>query len=120
MNHSNQVREFLLTDEGIDLIDVYLGPEGVLTGSMRQAQEARERTQVLTRKQEIEQKRAVIERRRRALEAQIAALHAEMASEEMGLATILSEEEARDNMIQTERRRMAVSRRANVSDWVHD
>lgn len=42
MAHSNQIREFGLTDHGIDLIDAYLGPEGVLTGSMRLAQEARE------------------------------------------------------------------------------
>src|SRR4029079_13496953 len=37
--HSNQIREFLITSHGIDLQDVYLGPEGVLTGSMRLAQE---------------------------------------------------------------------------------
>ena len=43
MAHSNQIREFLLTDRGIELQDVYLGPEGVLTGSARQAQEAREK-----------------------------------------------------------------------------
>ena len=42
MAHSNQIREFLLTPRGIDLLDVYVGPEGVLTGSMRLAQEARE------------------------------------------------------------------------------
>jgi circadian clock protein KaiC len=43
MAHSNQIREFLLTDRGIDLIDPYLGPEGVLMGSARQAQQAREK-----------------------------------------------------------------------------
>ena len=42
MAHSNQIREFLITAEGIELLDVYVGPEGVLTGSMRAAQEARE------------------------------------------------------------------------------
>jgi circadian clock protein KaiC len=42
MAHSNQIREFLLTDEGIELADVYVGPQGVLTGSARQAQEAKE------------------------------------------------------------------------------
>jgi circadian clock protein KaiC len=40
MAHSNQVREFLITGDGIDLVDVYTGPEGVLTGSARQSQEA--------------------------------------------------------------------------------
>src|SRR6201999_690398 len=44
MKHSNQVREFVITDNGIDLIDVYLGPEGVLTGSAREAQKLQEQT----------------------------------------------------------------------------
>ncbi len=43
MAHSNQIREFRLTDKGIDLIDVYTGPAGVLTGAARAAQEAKER-----------------------------------------------------------------------------
>jgi circadian clock protein KaiC len=43
MAHSNQIREFLLTDKGIDLVDVYLGPAGVLTGSARATQEAQEK-----------------------------------------------------------------------------
>ena len=41
--HSNQVREFVLTDHGVELVDVYVGPAGVLTGSARLAQEAAER-----------------------------------------------------------------------------
>ena len=44
MAHSNQIREFLLTSQGIELADVYVGPQGVLTGSARQAQEAKERS----------------------------------------------------------------------------
>ena len=63
MAHSNQIREFLLTDHGVELKDVYLGPEGVLTGSMRLAQEAREKSAALSRQQEIE-------RRQRELRAQ--------------------------------------------------
>ena len=47
MAHSNQIREFLLTDHGVELQDVYVGPEGVLTGSMRLAQEAREQAAAL-------------------------------------------------------------------------
>ncbi len=42
MAHSNQIREFLLTDHGVELRDVYVGPSGVLTGSARLAQEAQE------------------------------------------------------------------------------
>ena len=43
MAHSNQVREFVLSDKGIDLVDVYLGADRVLTGTARVAQEAQER-----------------------------------------------------------------------------
>lgn len=43
MKHSNQIREFLLTDHGIELLDVYTGPDGVLTGSARRAQELKDR-----------------------------------------------------------------------------
>src|SRR5574341_1165281 len=43
MAHSNQIREFLLSDRGIDLVNVYTGPGGVLTGSARSAQEAAEK-----------------------------------------------------------------------------
>src|ERR1700742_279830 len=56
MAHSNQIREFALTNHGIDIRDVYVGPEGVLTGSMRMAQEARERADKLNRQQEIQSK----------------------------------------------------------------
>ena len=56
MAHSNQIREFVLTDHGIDLLDVYIGKEGVLTGSSRILQEAEENAQQLLHKQEIERK----------------------------------------------------------------
>jgi len=57
MAHSNQIREFLLTDRGIELVEVYLGPEGVLTGSARLAQETRERAAAVAREQEVERRR---------------------------------------------------------------
>ena len=49
MAHSNQMREFLLTDEGIELLDVYIGPGTVLTGSARLVQEAQEQVQAVCR-----------------------------------------------------------------------
>ena len=74
MSHSNQIREFLLTDNGILLTEVYLGPDGVLTGSARLAQEAKEMATAAQRNQEIERKRGELSRRQQALEAQIAVL----------------------------------------------
>jgi len=82
MAHSNQIREFILTDHGVELREVYIGASGVLTGSARVAQEADENAKLLTRKHDIEQKKREIERKRRTLEAQIAALHADFESEE--------------------------------------
>ena len=61
MAHSNQIREFLLTDQGIELADVYVGPQGVLTGSARQAQEAQERSDGTARLEDLEQRRVNLE-----------------------------------------------------------
>ncbi|HMJ76375.1 MAG TPA: circadian clock protein KaiC [Iamia sp.] len=72
--NSNQIREFLLTDHGIELADVYVGPQGVLTGSARQAREATERSEGLARLEDLEQRQASLERRRESVEAQTAAL----------------------------------------------
>ena len=70
MKHSNQIREFVVTPEGIRLLDVYVGPEGVLTGSMRAAQEAREQAAALALRQEMEAKQREVERLRAALDLQ--------------------------------------------------
>jgi circadian clock protein KaiC len=81
MAHSNQIREFLLTDQGIELADVYVGPQGVLTGSARQAQEAQERSDGTARLEDLEQRRVNLERRRESVEAQTAALWREFEDE---------------------------------------
>src|SRR3954451_16784414 len=78
MAHSNQIREFLLTDRGIELRDVYIGPEGVLTGSMRLAQEARERAATVMREREEGRRRRELERKRAAIEARLATLRGEL------------------------------------------
>ena len=70
MKHSNQIREFVITPEGIDLLDVYVGPEGVLTGSMRAAQEARERAAALAVEEEIAAKQRELDHLRATLEVQ--------------------------------------------------
>ena len=70
MKHSNQIREFVFTPEGVQLLDVYVGPEGVLTGSMRAAQEAREQAAAMALQEEIAAKQRELERLRAELEAQ--------------------------------------------------
>jgi circadian clock protein KaiC len=89
MAHSNQIREFLLTSHGIDLADVYVGPQGVLTGSARQAQEAQERADGTARLEDVEQRRANLERRRESVEAQTAALWREFEDEADAVGRLL-------------------------------
>jgi circadian clock protein KaiC len=72
--HSNQVREFLVTGRGIELADVYVGPQGVLTGSARFAQEAQERADAVERQEDLDQRSAKLQRARQSLEARVAAL----------------------------------------------
>jgi circadian clock protein KaiC len=113
MAHSNQIREFFLTDHGIDLRDVYLGPTGALTGSARLAQEAHEAAEELRQRYEVEQKRQQIERRRKVLEAQITALQADIAAEEVELQQLARQEDLRQKQGQRDRDAMAKIRQAD-------
>jgi circadian clock protein KaiC len=116
MAHSNQIREFLLTDHGIELSDVYLGPEGVLTGSARQAQEARERASVLTRAQEVEARRRDMERKREAMEAHIAAIRKDFEADQDETLRIIGQDQARAEVVQGDREKMRARRRAGDED----
>jgi len=82
MAHSNQVREFVLSDAGIDLVDVYLGADGVLTGNARVAHAAHEHATAELRRRAHERSLLQLASRRTAIEAQIAALHAESQAQE--------------------------------------
>ncbi len=93
MAHSNQIREFVITDDGVELLDVYTGPGGVLTGASRIAQEARDRAEALLRRQAIETRRRSLDRKRRSLEAQIALLNAEFEESEDEAMQELQQEE---------------------------
>jgi len=90
MAHSNQIREFLLTNQGIELADVYVGPQGVLTGSARQAQEAKERSDGTARHEDLEQRRITLELRRDVVESQTAALWREFEDEVSAVDRLLS------------------------------
>ena len=90
MAHSNQIREFLLTDRGIELADVYVGPQGVLTGSARSAQEAKEQSDAISRQEDLEQRRDNLERERQSVEARVAALWREFNDESNAVDQLLS------------------------------
>jgi circadian clock protein KaiC len=115
MSHSNQLREYLLTDKGVDLRDVYVGPEGVLTGSSRLSQEARERAATLARREETERKERERARKRDALEARISALRKEFAVEEEEAERNVMEDSTREKLLTADREAMGKSRRADVN-----
>lgn len=115
MAHSNQIREFLLTDHGVDLRDVYVGPSGVLTGSARLAQEAQEQAALMIRNQEVERRQIELERKRTTLEAQIVALRAEFAEQEIASMKIIGQEQAEDAQLAQERVDMGRSRKADTT-----
>ncbi len=114
MKHSNQIREFLLTDDGIRLREVYLGSGGVLTGSARLAQEAEEAKAEAERQQTLERLRRDGARKRQVLESQIAALTAELEAQDDDLGRVEAQGSAGDARNAESRRQMAVSRGSEV------
>jgi circadian clock protein KaiC len=114
MAHSNQIREFLLTDHGVELRDVYVGPEGVLTGSARLTKEAENEAAMLIRNQEVELRRIELERKRTTLEAQIAMLRAEFAVQEVASSKIIGQETAEKAQLAQGRVDMGVSRKVDA------
>ncbi|MCX6255898.1 MAG: circadian clock protein KaiC, partial [Bacteroidia bacterium] len=112
MANSNQIREFILTDHGVELREVYIGASGVLTGSARIAQEALENAEVLTRKHDIERKKREIKRKRKALEAQIATLHVDFESEESEAIRMIETEQDMIKRLEQDKIEMAESRQA--------
>jgi circadian clock protein KaiC len=112
MAHSNQIREFSLSDQGIELRDAYVGPAGVLTGSARLSQEAQERSGQLRRDQEILRKQTELASKRAAMEAQIVAIRAEFAALEAAALAVIGQAEVSEERLSQDRHEMAHSRRA--------
>jgi len=111
MAHSNQIREFILSSEGIKLREAYIGPAGVLTGSARLEQEAKDRAAEIERQQDIERRSREVERKRREIEARIADLRAQLADEE----SLSQQAVLRDNQFAADRVAMANSRQVKTS-----
>jgi circadian clock protein KaiC len=114
MAHSNQVREFIMSSDGIKLREAYVGPEGVLTGSARRAQEAKEKAAVLIRHQDIERRSRELERRRRETAAQIEILQAQLANEEAEVALLNHEGNAREDQLAADRVTMGAGRQSGA------
>jgi circadian clock protein KaiC len=108
MKHSNQEREFIITDKGLDLVEVYLGPEGILTGSAREAQMIKEETGLALRDYAITAKDREISRKRKVLEAKISSLQTQFESAEEELNKIYLQEELKKEV--TEKTRQQITR----------
>lgn len=117
MGHSNQIREYLLTDHGMEIQDVYLGPSGdLLMGSARAAQEEKEKAEALIQSQNVARKKREMESRLRALDAQIEALKAEFETQKEELDMLVSENELRTGALEKSKNRMALMRKADEPD----
>jgi len=114
MAHSNQIREFLISDRGIDVVDAYIGASGVLTGSARAAQGALEKAAVLASQQEAARRKRELERKRAAIERQISGLRSDYESETMELRRIDEQVGTRTLVLTTERAASGILRQADA------
>lgn len=115
MAHSNQLREFLITSKGVRLIPAYLGQGGVLTGSARVAQEAREAAEVRLAEDDLARQQMTLEHRRAAVEAQIATLRATLAAEEQEFSRVTAVHDDKIKQAAADRVAMTFGRRSNRS-----
>jgi len=116
MKHSNQVREFVITDKGLDLVEVYLGPDGVLTGTAREAQRLQEETGEVLREFAVNSKDREISRKRKVLEAKISNLQMEFESAEEELNKIYQEQELVKQVTHRTRQEITKMRRGQMAD----
>lgn len=114
IGHSNQVREFLVTSHGIELIDAYIGSEGVLMGSARASQIAREAAAEVGRQQLIQRKERELQRKQHLYEAQLVALKGQYETEREALLRELDEDQKREALVESHRLEIARLRRADA------
>lgn len=92
MAHSNQVREFILSNDGVDLIEAYIGEGQVLTGTQRINQILEEEAIAKRRQQALELSKRNFERKKYLLQAKIDALQMKLASQDEELEVLMLEE----------------------------
>lgn len=111
--HSNQVREFVMSDTGIKLLPPYLGETGALTGSARRSEEARARRMEVDRLAEVARSKQQIDTRRRKALAQIEAIQAELDADELELTNVTDAAEEFRRQAAADAREMEQSRRGD-------
>jgi circadian clock protein KaiC len=110
MAHSNQTTEYRITDQGVLLLDTYLGPSGVLTGSARLAREVADQAQVTLQQEEIARQQALRGIRRNAFDGRLATLQSEFAAEDAELERDIQERIRQRDGMPADRAAMARSR----------
>jgi circadian clock protein KaiC len=100
-----------MTDKGIELLDVYVGPNGVLTGSARVAREAEEKANAIERQNEIDALERELDRKQKAAESHIAEVQASLAADEVDLKKKIAEAKLRQKMLSEERQEMGIYRK---------
>jgi circadian clock protein KaiC len=116
MKHSNQVREFVISDAGLDLVDVYLGSEGVLIGSAREAQQLSEIAGEALRTHSVTRKDIEIQRKKKVLEAKIASLQEEFESVQDELNKTHVEERLKKEVMEKNRQELINKRNSKNAD----
>jgi circadian clock protein KaiC len=116
MGHSNQVREFVITNKGLELIDVCLGPGGILVGSARQAQELQEATGDELRSYAVNRKNMQIERKKHVLEAKIASLKEEFESVREELNRTFVEQDLKKEIMEKNRQHLTKDRNSRFTE----
>lgn len=112
MDHSNQVREYEISKEGIAMVPAYVGPRGVLTGSARLAQEVQERDEIVAREEAVQQKMRELARRRKVVELQVAELQSTLEAEAAELDALIAQRDERERTRDADRVEMARIRRS--------
>jgi circadian clock protein KaiC len=114
MAHSNQSREFVISNRGIDLVDAYIGPGGVLTGAARAAQDAHDKAEALAGQQEVARGERELERKRVALEGRIAAQRFDYEAEKEELRRLHEQVATRTRVVTADRTELAFLRHADA------
>ena len=113
MAHSNQIREFVISDKGINLLDVYLQPGGFLMGTARQQKEALEEAESLKLQWEIGCRQREHDLKSKTLKGQIAHLQGELSADEREFKRFQQEQRQRQEIAGKETLTMARMRKAD-------
>ncbi len=113
MAHSNQMREFVLSDSGINLLDVYVGPGTVLTGSARLQQQARDQAEAVLEQQTSQRRQRELQQESAALRTQGEGIAARIANVESELSILLRQEGDRDDSASKQREQLSAARKAD-------